>query len=88
MEILLNKYELLDLGANPRGLSLTCQAGTCWLTQTGDDRDHILRAGEQFKACEHRHLIVTATEDCRLILTTAPSKNNHGVRWQQLACNN
>lgn len=69
MEILLSKQELLDLGQNVHGVKIVCREGRCWITQTGDDRDHILRNGENFEVRINGHLIITATETCRIMLT-------------------
>ena len=75
MELLLNKRELLNLGENLRGVSIVCREGRCWLTQAGDSRDHILAAGGSFTVHSCGKLIVTATEDCRLMLTTPGVKS-------------
>ena len=69
MEMLLNKQELLDLGQNLHGVKIVCREGRCWITQTEDDRDHILRSGESFDIRTNGRLIVTATETCRIMLT-------------------
>ena len=87
MEILLNERELLDLGENLRGVSIICREGMCWLTQTGDSRDHILRAGGSFTVSASGQLIITATESCRLMLVepkvqqrqTRPAKLLYGL---------
>jgi len=68
MELLLEKQELLNLGENLRGVRIDCRSGRCWLTQAGDSRDHILRPGGSFTVGSNSHLIVTATEACRLML--------------------
>ncbi|GEM_PF-857648 len=68
MELLLNERELLDLGENLRGVRIVCRQGRCWLTQAGDSRDHILRAGNSFMVSANGQLIITATESCRLML--------------------
>jgi len=88
MEILLKKHELLDLGTELRGLSLFCQAGTCWLTQAGDSRDHILRAGHSFTATQNGHLVVAATDNCRLTLIVETVAQESGSFWQRLVCTN
>ena len=75
MELLLNKRELLNLGENLRGVSIVCREGRCWLTQAGDSRDYILAAGGSFTVHSSGKLIVTATEDCRLMLTTPGVKS-------------
>jgi hypothetical protein len=88
MEILLNRNELLDLGSRLRGCSIICLAGICWLTQAGDNRDHVLYAGERFNARMDGRLIVTATESCRLQLITQPATVKSGSLWQQMTCSN
>jgi len=67
MELLLQKQELLDLGENMRDVNIVCREGRCWLTQTDDSRDHILGVGDHFKVNRRKHLIITATEPCRLM---------------------
>ncbi len=73
MNLLLNKRELLDLGEELRGVRIECMEGRCWLTQSGDSRDHILGAGDSFTVRTNGQLIITATERCRFMLVqTAP----------------
>ncbi len=69
MELLLNKREILDLGEDLRGVNVVCREGRCWLTQTGDSRDHILSVGDRFTVRSSGQLIITATEPCRLMLS-------------------
>ena len=68
MELLLDKNELIDLGKSVQGLSIICTEGHCWVTQTGDNRDHVLENGASFLAGNNGHLIVTATNACRIKL--------------------
>lgn len=68
MELLLNKRELLDLGDGLLGMSIVCREGRCWITQAGDNRDHILGVGDRFVVNKSGLLIITATESCRLML--------------------
>ncbi|SHJ34786.1 Protein of unknown function [Malonomonas rubra DSM 5091] len=86
MEILLAKNELLDLGHELKGLSIFCHSGRCWVTQSGDGRDHILHSGRSFKASNGRRLIVTATEDCRLMLLGEELEFKYEPLWQRLRC--
>lgn len=86
MEILLNKHELLDLGENLADCRIVCLAGCCWLTLSGDSRDYILRSGSSFTVSMNGQLVVTATENSRLMLVAKPQ----GVKnspWQPLICN-
>jgi len=66
MELVLEQQELLNLGTIPPDLQILCQAGSCWLTLSGDRHDHILRPGQQFISRQRGHLLVTATEACRI----------------------
>ncbi len=85
MEICLQKNEILDFGRNLVGGRLVCLAGRCWLTQSGDSRDHILRPGYDFPVEHNGQLIVTATEDCRLIIISSPEISR--TLWRPLICN-
>ncbi|MDT8419939.1 MAG: DUF2917 domain-containing protein [Desulfuromonadales bacterium] len=73
MEILLSQGELLDLGDNLKGLTIVCRSGCCWLTQTGDPRDFILRRQAQLEIQSRGQVVVMATSSCRLQLTPAKS---------------
>jgi len=68
MDLLLNNREMLDLGKGLRGVRIECRDGRCWLTQSGDNRDHILGTGDSFTVRAQGRLIITATEPCRLLL--------------------
>ena len=78
MELLLNKMELLDLGENLLGVSIVCREGQCWITQTGDSRDHILGVGDRFMVRSGGQLVITAMEPCRIMLSEP------GVQSRQL----
>lgn len=88
MEIELKQQELLDLGEGPHGGTILCLSGSCWVTQTGDSRDHILRTGQHFSIRKRGQLIVTATESCRLMLVAESATVKSGSLWQQLPCGN
>jgi len=68
MDLLLNNREILDLGKGLQGVRIECIDGRCWLTQSGDDRDHILGAGDNYMIRTRGRLIITAMEPCRLLL--------------------
>lgn len=68
MELMLQKKEILDLGSKLKGLEIICLDGRCWLTQTGDSHDHILRNGHRFNNRQDGQLLVIAIDDCRLKL--------------------
>ena len=68
MNLLLDNREILDLGKGLQGVRVECRGGRCWLTQSGDNRDHILGAGDAFTVRTQGRLIITAMEPCRLML--------------------
>jgi hypothetical protein len=68
MEMLLKKQELLDLGGQLQGVKIVCQRGQCWITQSDDSRDHIMRSGGSFTIEGKGRVIITATESCRIML--------------------
>ena len=79
MDILLEKRELLDMGANLRGVNITCIEGRCWITQAGDNRDHVFGTGGSFKILTPGRLIITATETCRLTVNGEGAQAHPGL---------
>ena len=82
MELLLEKQELLDLGENLHGVRIVCREGRCWITQTGDSRDHLLGTGGSFNVYSKGHLIITATETCRLMLSDYGLQDKTFFAWR------
>lgn len=71
MELLLKARELVDLGDKLCGVGVVCLEGSCWLTQEGDGRDHILHSGNTFTVELCGQVIVTAYTSCRLQMIVA-----------------
>ena len=84
MELLLKKSEILDFGNDSFGTRIFCRQGQCWLTQSGDHRDHILGPGDGFNVRSRGRLIVTATEPCQLLLTKPGQEVPQGRVWKNL----
>mgnify|MGYP001235194898 CR=1 FL=1 len=84
MELALERHELLDLGIIPPDLQISCQAGSCWLTLSGDRHDHILRPGQQFISRQRGHLLVTATAECRIKIVYQASIRRPFFFWMGL----
>lgn len=84
MELILERHELLDLGTISAGQQLTCRAGTCWLTLSGDMHDYILRPGQQFTSRQRGHLLVTAMEECRIAIGQQASGKSAASFWPWL----
>jgi hypothetical protein len=70
MELLLDKKELLNMKEDMTGVRIACRDGRCWITQTGDSRDHVLKPGASYQASTSGQLIIVALEPCRLTFTT------------------
>lgn len=49
------------------GQILRCERGVLWLTQSGDARDIILRAGQDWKASRRGLVVAQAMQDSRLL---------------------
>ncbi len=74
MEMLLEKNELLDLGHKLRQVSVYCLEGRCWLTVEGDNRDHILTAGNSHNIRVPGRVMLTALARTRLQLVRGREK--------------
>jgi hypothetical protein len=55
--------------------SLHLRSGVLWVTQTGDDRDHFLKAGQTMQLAPHRVTVLQAQDD-RVNACFAPMVNN------------
>lgn len=86
MELVLDKQELLNLGDDPRQVSIYCRTGCCWLTQAGDSRDHILHSGQSFAVTRPGKLLVMASAKTRLELLVGSAPKKNLFPWRQL-CN-
>jgi hypothetical protein len=83
MEMLLKQRELLDLGEELQGVKIVCQHGQCWITQSGDSRDYILRRGGNFTIRAKGQVIVTATESCRIMLVECNNRANLQTHYRE-----
>lgn len=86
MQLLLEKNELFDFGENPGAVSVHCQAGCCWLTQAGDSRDHILRAGQSHNVLSRGKVLVMAIAATQLQVLPALNNSNAVSLWRQACC--
>ena len=83
MEMILEQRELLDLGETLQGVKIVCQHGQCWITQSGDSRDHILRRGGNFTIRAKGQVIITATESCRIMLVESNKRANLQTHYRE-----
>ena len=66
IELLLKQRELLKVDeAQPR-MAIECKKGVIWVTSSGDFRDHMLFAGQQYKPVEKSQVVIEALDDARL----------------------
>lgn len=83
MELVLEKNELVSMGRQLMGCTILCTEGLCWVTQEKNLNDHILSAGKEFLVATNGHLVVTATEACR-IKVLMPDRNNNNSWLRKL----
>ena len=83
MEMLLKQRELIDLGEALQGVKIVCQHGQCWITQSGDSRDHIMSSGGSFTIRGKGQVIVTATESCRIMLVESNKEANMQTHYRE-----
>jgi len=64
-ELRLEKGQLLSLD-NVRGLGLRCLHGETWITQSDDEQDHLLEAGDSLALDRTGRVVIEALSLCRL----------------------
>lgn len=84
MQLQLDKQEVFNLGDDLRAVRILCRSGCCWLTQAGDDRDHILRAGRSCTITRRGRVLVLATVETRLQLIAEPAGDQQVSLWRRL----
>lgn len=80
MEILLPENETMSIEPVPENLRIVCRSGRIWLTQSGDSRDFLLRAGESFSACRRGQLVLWALAEARIDVSARAQEA--ALRWQ------
>ncbi len=53
------------------GWRLRCEQGLLWVTQTHDNQDYLLRAGEEFRSGNNGKVVVQALEPASFMFTSA-----------------
>ena len=79
MEILLRSGEMLVLKGERCGRTLQCGDGKLWITQKGDNRDHLLKPGRRFESKLPGRIVVTALSDSRMTLGHPSRLIGHSV---------
>src|SRR3569623_1742369 len=58
------------------GVSITCRAGSVWITVDNDPNDYVLEAGESFVTSDHERALVYALGTARIDLTEHQSRKD------------
>ena len=80
MEILLPENETMSIEPVPENLRIVCRSGRIWLTQTGDSRDVLLRAGESFTVTRRGQIVLWALAETRIEVVARAQEA--ALRWQ------
>jgi spermidine synthase len=63
VQLTLKKHQLLSLrGARPR-MRIKCQDGVLWVTNSNDNRDHVLMATDRFSPTRKGTVLIEAMRD-------------------------
>ncbi len=63
VRVMLKKHQLLSLhGAQPR-LDIKCNDGVLWITNSNDNRDHVLITADLFSPARKGNVIIQALRD-------------------------
>ena len=77
----LSPGELLTLTPT-QPTSLHLKSGALWVTQTGDDRDHFLRAGQSMQLAPYRLTVLQAERvPAQAFWASTAKRSPHRRRW-------
>jgi hypothetical protein len=63
VKVVLKRHQLLSLrGAQPR-MAIACKDGVLWITNSNDNRDHIVAAGNRFSPTRRGNVLIQAMRD-------------------------
>ena len=66
VELLLRRNQLLSLDNTQPHMAIECKDGLLWVTASGDDRDHMLYAGQRYVPRMDSKVVIEALEDANL----------------------
>ncbi len=66
IELLLRRNQLLNLENSQPHMAIECKDGVLWVTVSGDNRDHMIFAGQRFNPVKGTKVIVQALKDSNL----------------------
>jgi len=82
MEIMLNTGEIVCIDGDARNLTISCQSGKLWVTQSGDLNDYLVSPGENFVISRKGRIAVTALGVARLRFTQPIELKQAYRPWQ------
>ena len=85
MDIVLNHGEIVSIDGDARNLTVSCQVGKLWVTQTGDPNDYVVTPGENFIITRKGKIAVTALADARLSFIDPVEMKQSCLPWQVMA---
>ncbi len=66
IELLLQRHQLLSLEHAQPHMAIECKQGVLWVTASGDNRDHMLYAGQRFAPHTQSKIVIEAMKDASL----------------------
>ena len=66
IEVLLRRNQLLNLENAQPHMAIECKGGVLWVTASGDNKDHMLYAGQRFNPIKGTKVVVQALKDSNL----------------------
>ena len=62
----LKKHQLLSLRGTKPHVAIKCRDGVLWITNSNDNRDHIIIASEKFSPRRKGNVLIQAMRDSRI----------------------
>lgn len=69
MRVNLPRGAVLSVRLNEQDCSIRCREGRLWITMTGDDRDHCLRGGSEYRVSGKGKIVVQAVSSSSVEVT-------------------
>ena len=66
IELLLRRRQLLSLDNAQSHMAIECKDGVLWVTASGDNRDHMLYAGQRYVPLKDSKVVIEALKDASL----------------------
>ncbi len=63
IDLLLRQHQLLSLDHAQPHMAIECKHGVLWVTASGDNRDHMLFAGQRYVPHKDSRIVIEAMKD-------------------------